>query len=648
MSALPTRFSGRGLLTLALLMGPALLLAGCERGAEPSGGAEATAPVVAEAPARGDAEGAGAGSEVEDDLTSPLEDDADPDGEASADPADFDVAVLDARFPTEQYNGEVGSAKKVILNTITAGAPLPRRAPEAEAAEEDEAQAETSEDATPPELTIDDVLASDFAGEDFSARPTEALGEWSGIAIQEWKALPNGLASEAWIAAFDAWLAEFELVESTEIHTWELQLLDVADGQIGLEAKEALWVVGQDREGQRREDRMLLVFELRRPEDGAPEDWRITGMRAEEGRTALSAGPAFVDVTAAWMPGGQDQAGSEIYTDGGPVLGDIDADGDLDLFLPRQHAPARLYANDGRGQFTDVSTRWGLDASELAAGSNSGLLIDIDGDEALDLIVGLKQAGIRVLRNEGGAFRDVTGPFQLGGAGEWESLSAADADGDGDLDVYASNYNLIDSDHQPESYVDARDGLPNLLLINEGGRFSDGTAAAGLDVGNDRWTYDAAWADYDRDGDMDLYVANDYGPNQLFQNDGTGRFQDVAAEVGAEDFGNGMAVSWLDYDNDLDLDLYVSNMQSFAGNRITRLPVFPGTPEQQAQYRRFSQGNSLLANNGDGTFSDVTDDAGVRGAFWAWGSTPFDYDADGDLDIYTAASFYTGASAADT
>ena len=188
-----------------------------------------------------------------------------------------------------------------------------------------------------------------------------------------------------------------------------------------------------------------------------------------------------------------------------------------------------------------------------------------------------------------------------------------------------------------------------MLLRNlSEGRFEDVTAAAGMDVNRERWSYGAAWADYDRDGDLDLYVANDYGPNSLYRNRGDGTFDEVADESHARDKGNGMGVSWADVDGDGWLDLYISNMQSFAGNRITRLESFPGTPEQQGLYSRFAKGNSLLRNMGDGTFEDVTEASGAKPAFWAWGNLPFDYDADGDMDLFVCGGFYTGVSAKDT
>ena len=87
---------------------------------------------------------------------------------------------------------------------------------------------------------------------------------------------------------------------------------------------------------------------------------------------------------------GFDQTGAQIYTDGGPVLADFDRDGDVDLFLPRLHASARLYENDGAGYFDDVTATRGLELNDLRQGSNSGLFLDFNNDGAIDLVVGLK------------------------------------------------------------------------------------------------------------------------------------------------------------------------------------------------------------------------------------------------------------------
>ncbi len=534
----------------------------------------------------------------------------------------FDT-LADGSWPTEVLSSEAGAAKKAFFDSITAGRL------------DDE--------------TAAGLFSPTFRGEDFAGRSKPARIA-SGFALAEWKAAPRELDAAAFTERWNVYLAGFAEVTDVERHTWEIQLRPQDGGLPGVETHEAVWILGRLEDGRLREDRYYLVLDLEKNADG---EWRIGGVGAEGARTTVGPGPYFHDVTAQVIPPGYDQIGAQIYTDGGPVLADFDDDGDVDLFLPRIHAPARLYENDGDGYFDDATARRGLELVSLAEGTNSGLFLDVDRDGDLDLAVGSKAHGLLIFTNDGDAFRNAAGKA-FAGPGEWESIAAADYDGDGFVDVYMTNYNLIDAEHQPESYVDARDGQPNVLLRNTGGgRFEDVTEAAGMTAGRERWSYAAAWADYDRDGDMDLYVANDYGPNSLYRNRGDGRdgeptFEEVTEEVGAEDHGNGMGVSWADLDGDGWLDLYVSNMQSFAGNRITLLEDFPGTREQQALYQRFAKGNTLLKNQGDGTFRDATSEAGVKGAFWAWGNLAFDYDADRDLDLFSCGGFYTGAAAKDT
>ena len=111
-------------------------------------------------------------------------------------------------------------------------------------------------------------------------------------------------------------------------------------------------------------------------------------------------------------------------------------------------------------------------------------------------------------------------------------------------------------------------GPPNVLLRNEGGgRFAVAEEAPALRVFMN--TFQSSWADYDNDGDPDVYLANDFGPNYFFRNDGGGLFKDITEETDTADVGFGMGVTWGDYDSDGRQDLYVSNMYSSAGQRIT-------------------------------------------------------------------------------
>jgi hypothetical protein len=168
------------------------------------------------------------------------------------------------------------------------------------------------------------------------------------------------------------------------------------------------------------------------------------------------------------------------------------------------------------------------------------------------------------------------------------------------------------------------------------------TKKVGLDGNNRRFSFASSWEDFDNDGDLDLYVANDYGRNNLYRNDGV-RFVDIAPDAGVEDISAGMSVSWGDYNNDGWMDLYVSNMFSSAGNRIAYERRFHAGAKQstRAEYQRHARGNSLFENRGDGTFRDVSEAARVTMGRWAWGSKFCDINNDGLEDLIVANGFIT-------
>ena len=148
-------------------------------------------------------------------------------------------------------------------------------------------------------------------------------------------------------------------------------------------------------------------------------------------------------------------------------------------------------------------------------------------------------------------------------------------------------------------YYDAANGPPNFLFRNRrNGTFEDATKRAGMMQNNNRYSFAAAWGDYDSDGHPDIYVANDFGRKNLYHNNGDGTFTDVAARTGVEDLGAGMSAAWGDYDNDGKLDLYVGNMWSSAGLRLTHNRQFrqvAPSGEVRASFQRQAQGNLSIA-----------------------------------------------------
>ena len=154
-----------------------------------------------------------------------------------------------------------------------------------------------------------------------------------------------------------------------------------------------------------------------------------------------------------------------------------------------------------------------------------------------------------------------------------------------------------------------------------------------------RNTYQATFSDYDGDGDQDVYVANDFAPNNMFRNEGGLEFLDVTAESNAADIGFGMGATFGDYDHDGDFDLYVSNMFSKAGRRITS-----SITSLDPRFGLMARGNSLLELN-DGRFERVSslDESGmqVEMSGWAWGALFVDADLDTWPDLYSLAGMYT-------
>jgi hypothetical protein len=342
----------------------------------------------------------------------------------------------------------------------------------------------------------------------------------------------------------------------------------------------------------------------------------------------------------------------------GIAVGDIDADGDADLFMAGAGL-GRLFLNDetdGKRKLLDVTEAWGVTAD--MSDSHHAMFFDHDGDGDLDLLVVRGRNPSLLYDNQGGKLVDVAGTRKLATGGGAHVASAFDYDEDGDLDLYIGYYgsascNRGECEGRNLPAVDGRNGSPNQLFRNDGETYTEVGGAAG--VADEGWTLASGTFDYDRDGDVDLYLANDFGANPLFQNNGDGTFIDVAPDLGANDRGSGMNVSFADLDGNGAFDVFVSNIDMFSK---TIKIVFPtddsvvNLTDGILRSFQYLSGNKLYLNTvdkaGQRTFVAAEGtwfEPGDRG--WGWAGIFFDYENDGDEDIYLANGWIPASPASD-
>jgi hypothetical protein len=421
---------------------------------------------------------------------------------------------------------------------------------------------------------------------------------------------------------------------------------------------DAGWLLTEDPEEPRLESLNVSHFEQTQVED------RGTPLLADCTKSVLSDG-AFISTHVftgytQHLDRIQDWRYCVLLGTPGLAIADVNGDGLEDLYVCQETAiPNLLLMQQPDGSVKNEAAAWDVDWLHNSP-SASFADFDNDGDQDIAVVVA---GGIILSSNEGDHFEQRA---FLPTADDTRSLAVADYDSDGKLDlfvcVYGPDGTITDREsaiagisYRGSLYHDATEGGPNALIRNLGDwKFADTTEEMGLGEANHRLTWAASWEDFDNDGDMDLYVANDYAPNSLFRNDvvqsnstTTGsirHFADIAEEVGASDQANGMSVSWGDPNRDGWMDLYVGNMFSSAGNRVTTQKNFKegANQEVRATLKRFARGNTLLENQGDGTFKDTSEAAGVTMGRWAWSSPFVDLNNDGWEDMLVANGFITG------
>jgi len=322
----------------------------------------------------------------------------------------------------------------------------------------------------------------------------------------------------------------------------------------------------------------------------------------------------------------------------GVSFADFDNDGDEDIFIVSHDGPpGALFQNNGDGTFTNITNSAGL--SETA--NEGGVFGDYDNDGLLDLYVSNEGPPNFLFRNNGDeTFTDVSDGSGANISGAAISSPFGDYNNDGLVDMYVVN--LSGS---------------NVLLRNNGdGTFTDVTGAAG--VGNTGSGITAVWSDFDLDGKLDLYVANQ-DANVLYQNNGLGTFTDITALAGVGTDATSEGTASGDFDNDGDFDIYVANngsddilYQNNGDGTFTNISGAAGISNPSASLGvafgdldydgwldifvvNSGNNNVLYHNNGDGTFTDISASAGIEDPDGQGQGTAFgDIDNDGDLDIF--------------
>jgi len=312
------------------------------------------------------------------------------------------------------------------------------------------------------------------------------------------------------------------------------------------------------------------------------------------------------------------------------IVYDLNQDGLSEIILATRNL---VYWNRSQGQFSAAALCEHPPESIL-----TGVIADFDGDAIADFLCADHSGVLHYSGDRDGKFaqapkrtrfraNQLLNPFVL---------TAGDIDRDGDLDIWLAQYKVpYLAGQMPTPYYDANDGFPSFLLTNDGdGTFQDRTEAAGLAAMRFRRTYSSSFVDLDNDADLDLVVVSDFAGADVYLNDGAGRYAEATSKLLDEPHAFGMAHTFGDYDGDGQLDLFVIGMNSFVAQRLDSLHLGPPDfREHQRMRTRMAYGNRLyFQRNGRFQQTAMSDQTARSG--WSWGATSADFDNDGDVDIY--------------
>ncbi len=340
------------------------------------------------------------------------------------------------------------------------------------------------------------------------------------------------------------------------------------------------------------------------------------------------------------------------YNGGGVALGELTGDSLAEIVLTSNQDGPRLYLNLGQFHFRDITKEAGV--AESGRWTTGVTLADVNGDGRLDIYVchaGLKPGALRantLYINQGMTdgiprFKEMAAQYGIADTGYSTQAAFFDYDGDGDLDLF-----LIRNSPRPVSSIavrnqrTVRDPLGgHRLYRNAGGHFVDVSEQAGIYGPEIGFGLGIAIADVNRDGRPDVYVANDFFERDyLYLNNGNGTFKEVLENALPVSSYFSMGVDIADINNDGWPDIYTADMLPEDDDRLKTTSAFEPWELYQAKAREgFDHQlmrNMLQRNNGDGTFSDIGQLAGVARTDWSWSSLIADFDLDGNKDIFVA------------
>ena len=446
------------------------------------------------------------------------------------------------------------------------------------------------------------------------------------------------------------WEKGFVAIERADWHAFETLAQEGRKGSDAFVVQRAhLDVAGLRRDGRRIEVHATVRAEFIGPESS----WRIRRISFDEASWTASELPPFRDLARS---SGLDFAFSErtrglaqdlvdeqrLNTNGGLTALDFNRDGFWDILATQWDHETVLFMNDGASGFR--RSRLPLLSDPLVVSKFYAWVdLDNDGDEEL---VGTKvtrtgrgEAELGLYTWESGKMRRA-GPLVFANEaglvlGDFEAITPCDVNDDGLLDLLVVGYAHAESKLRPPWDPDT--GMRNLLFINQGGLgFRDESIARGLR--ETHFSFVAECRDFDDDGDPDIFVGNDYGNDDYYENTGAGVFRpDTAHPFHGPSFSMGISIS--DYDNTGRYAVSVSNMYSHAGQRI--IPLAEGLPLGIKQsLLQMVGGNSLFERDGT-RWVDRAKERGVHVAGWAWGNVFFDFDNDTDKDLYAVNGYTT-------